>query len=199
MSIGIEQYRMRIGIFRFCQNKTTMLNSFDVFCICFIVTTRNKFTSFRVVFFFHFIKELHSVVQKPVDSDLFKYIYEYNQSVLSNYYCKFDVLFMYYIVYLTIVMSILLIIGCVEINPGPNFTVNENEANASVSSNDLSIRSKFCNLFSSSVSFLHMNILSLAPKLELISAEYENFDVLSFSESWLNDNHSDDSIKLLNY
>lgn len=41
--------------------------------------------------------------------------------------------------------------------------------------------------------------MCVAPKLELISAEYENFDVLSFSESWLNDNHSDNSIKLSNY
>jgi hypothetical protein len=34
--------------------------------------------------------------------------------------------------------------------------------------------------------------------LDLIAAEYEDFDILSFSESWLNSNHTDESIKLLN-
>jgi hypothetical protein len=41
-------------------------------------------------------------------------------------------------------------------------------------------------MFSSSISFLHLNIQSLVPKLDLITAEYADFDILSFSESWLN-------------
>jgi hypothetical protein len=31
------------------------------------------------------------------------------------------------------------------------------------------------------------------------AAEYDDFDISSFSESWLNSNHTDQSIKLLNF
>ena len=34
------------------------------------------------------------------------------------------------------------------------------------------------------VSFLHLNAQSLKPKLDLISAEYGDFDILSFTETW---------------
>ena len=56
-----------------------------------------------------------------------------------------------------------------------------------------------CCMFSSSISFLHLSIQSLATKLELITAEYADFDILSFSESWLNRSHTDESLKLSNY
>jgi hypothetical protein len=37
------------------------------------------------------------------------------------------------------------------------------------------------------VSFLHLNVQSLKPKLDLISEEYGDFDihVLSFTETWI--------------
>ena len=56
-----------------------------------------------------------------------------------------------------------------------------------------------CCMFSSSISFLHLSIQSLVPKLDLITAEYADFDILSFSESWLNRSHTDESLKLSNY
>ena len=52
--------------------------------------------------------------------------------------------------------------------------------------------------FSASVSFIHLNIQSLVPKLDLIYAEYEHFDIMSFTETWLKGDNSDDSIELLN-
>jgi hypothetical protein len=55
------------------------------------------------------------------------------------------------------------------------------------SMSDLSITSSISAMFSSSISFLHLNIQSLVPKLDLTSAEYADFDTLSFSESWFND------------
>ena len=44
-----------------------------------------------------------------------------------------------------------------------------------------------------------LNIQSLVPKVDLITAEYADFDILSFSESWLNHSHTDESLKLSNY
>ncbi|VDI66016.1 Hypothetical predicted protein [Mytilus galloprovincialis] len=59
--------------------------------------------------------------------------------------------------------------------------------------------SDFGELFSKSVSILHLNVQSLAPKIDLIQAEYSDFDILAFSETWLNNNHTDESIEILNY
>ncbi|CAC5400500.1 unnamed protein product [Mytilus coruscus] len=59
--------------------------------------------------------------------------------------------------------------------------------------------SNFYDLFSKSLTFLHLNIQSLTPKLDLIAAEYQEFDILAFTESCLNSSHTDDSINLLNF
>ena len=89
----------------------------------------------------------------------------------------------------------LLIISGLETNRGP-----EDDSDISIGSlNSIDVSSSFCDKFSSLVSFLHLNIQSIIPKLDLIAAEYEDFDILSFSESWLNSNHTDESIKLLNF
>ncbi|CAC5418692.1 unnamed protein product [Mytilus coruscus] len=84
--------------------------------------------------------------------------------------------------------------GSLETNPGPN-----DDLNSSGSTVNIADLSNFSELFSKSVSFLHLNIQSIVPKLDLIEAEYDEFDILAFTESWLNNNNTDESIKLLNY
>jgi hypothetical protein len=42
-------------------------------------------------------------------------------------------------------------------------------------------------------------VQSIIPKLDLIDAEYTYSDILSFTESWLKDTNTADSIELLNY
>ena len=93
------------------------------------------------------------------------------------------------------VIAFLLIIAEVETNPGPN-PPTDSITDVQSSMSDLSITSSISAMFSSSISFLHLNIQSLVPKLNLISAEYADFDIQSFSESWLNRSHTDESLKL---
>jgi exonuclease III len=50
-----------------------------------------------------------------------------------------------------------------------------------------------------SVSFLHLNIQSIVPKLDFIIAEYSCHDILSFTESWLKPDISTDSLKFPGY
>ncbi|CAC5401986.1 unnamed protein product [Mytilus coruscus] len=95
--------------------------------------------------------------------------------------------------FILLVLQILLILGSIETNPGPSDY--EASPESSINSKDLS---NFYDLFSKSLSFLHLKIQSLAPKIDLIAAEYEEFDILAFTESWLNSSHTDDSINLLN-
>ena len=41
--------------------------------------------------------------------------------------------------------------------------------------------------------------MNIIPNLDLIAAEYTDFDILSFTESWLKDTNTADSIELFNY
>lgn len=94
-----------------------------------------------------------------------------------------------------------------EPNPGPN-TNNLNSHSNNLSDHDSNYEdtpdcsSEFSciyDLVSNSVSFLHLTVQSIIPKLDLIAAEYTDFDILSFTESWLKDTNTADSIELLNY
>jgi hypothetical protein len=90
----------------------------------------------------------------------------------------------------------LLIPGGIETNPGPELHIDDE---LSSSFNDSSEMSSIYETFSTSVSFIYLNIQSLVPKLDLIYAEYDHFDIMSFTETWLKGDNSDDSIELLNF
>lgn len=100
-----------------------------------------------------------------------------------------------HIFFLLFVLQMLLILGGIETNPGPELLINDE---LSSSFNDSSEMSSIYETFSTSVSFIHLNIQSLVPKLDLIYAEYDHFDIMSFTETWLKGDNSDDSIELLN-
>ena len=46
------------------------------------------------------------------------------------------------------------------------------------------------------ISFFHLNVQNLKPKLDLISAEYGDFYILLFTETWLIHSTPDRDIKL---
>ena len=54
-------------------------------------------------------------------------------------------------------------------------------------------------MFSSSISCRHLNIQSLVPKVDIITAEYADLEILSFSEPWFNRSHTNESLNLSNY
>ena len=101
-----------------------------------------------------------------------------------------------HIFFLLFVLQMLLILGGIETNRGPELPIDDE---LSSSFNDSSEMSSIYETFSTSFSFFHLNIQSLVPKLDLIYAEYEHFDIMSFTETWLKGNNSDDSIELLNF
>ncbi|VDI33342.1 Hypothetical predicted protein [Mytilus galloprovincialis] len=77
--------------------------------------------------------------------------------------------------------------GGIETNPGPHPLSDDNDDH-NVSFESVSESNSIREMFSTSISFLHLNVQSLLPKLDLILAEYKDFDILSFSETWLNEN-----------
>ena len=100
---------------------------------------------------------------------------------------------------LIIWLSILLIrAGDVHKNPGPSSTSPPGSSFSSVSS--LSSESfNLSELVSSHLSFVHYNVQSFAPKMHQLYADLSSFDVLAFTETWLDNNTLTSDIGLSNY
>ena len=83
--------------------------------------------------------------------------------------------------------------GDVHPNPGP----------VSVSSDSMSDSSATSVLSSTTLSkhlsFVHYNVQSILPKLDVLFSELCDFDILAFSESWLNTAVTDDDLSLQLY
>ena len=86
-------------------------------------------------------------------------------------------------------LSVLIIrSGDVQPNPGPSVT-SQNSINSDSSFSSCTSSFALANHFS----IVHYNVQSLLPKLDNLSIELKDFDILTFSETWLNDSiHSDD-------
>ena len=90
-------------------------------------------------------------------------------------------------------MCILLIISGVEENAAPSLS------QSSRSFSSVSDLSSDCSVLNNNVSFPHLNVQSIVQKLDIITAEYSSYDILSFTESWLKPNVNDETLKLLGY
>ena len=89
--------------------------------------------------------------------------------------------------YFCIVLCVLLIISGVEQNPGPSLSESSRRfSSVSDLSSDWSV-------FKNNVSFLHLSVQSIVLKLDIITAEYSSYDILTFIESWLKPNINDES------
>lgn len=85
---------------------------------------------------------------------------------------------------------LLLISGDVHPNPGPASTSSSTSSTSS--SHDSSLFINTINL-SKYLSFIHYNVQSIANKIDILSAELTDFDILAFSETWLHPNiHTND-------
>ena len=194
MGVGIEQYRMRVGLFqsRLCSSKKKSLHLYDVFCIYLIFFSADKRAAVAIVMYIYMTSALSNI-----DKSILQFInrkrtdIEYQCCIHENKHIVM-VDCVLHITFLVLIVQLLLIIAGIELNPGPeHLSFDESFSDSDTSS--------IFEMFSTSFSFLHLNVQSLVPKLDIISAEYDEFDILSFTETWLNSNHTDDSIKLENF
>ena len=98
---------------------------------------------------------------------------------LSNLFISFNISLI--LIYLS---------GDIELNPGP---INNYQNLNSFSSSAENLNTE------NSVSFVHLNVQSLLPKLDIIEAELFNIKILSFTETWLNENDITPDIDLPYY
>ena len=101
-----------------------------------------------------------------------------------------------------IMRTILLLCSDVEQNPGPTPDIGE-ESDRSIfndsSSSDTtsaSMENFLKEFFDTHLGILHFNVQSLKPKRDIINVNLFDFDILCFTESWLNDDIPDSDILL---
>ena len=93
--------------------------------------------------------------------------------------------------YLANIYSFLLTIllsGDVHQNPGPNSNVSYE-----------SYSSENSQYYGNNLSIVHINIQSLLPKLEILEADMQQYDILVLTESWLSPSISNEDIKITNF
>jgi hypothetical protein len=114
---------------------------------------------------------------------LFNFDARLPEKICRTYFWLVTVLQKIYVsTWIFFVLCILLIISGIEIKPGPSVASESTSSFSSVES----LSSNMSNLMTNSVSFLHLNIQSIVPKLDFIVAEYSCHDILSFTESCWN-------------
>ena len=84
---------------------------------------------------------------------------------------------------------LILLSGDVHINPGPD----------SVSLDSTSNSNNIASYFNQNLSIMHLNIQSLLPKLDILEAEMQQYDIVVFTESWLNPKISNDDLRIANF
>ena len=184
MGIEVDQYRESIGKYYTVARsvkKCKLLSITDIACFNLLLLYGTKITPLLIlVHFFCKAAETRKNTSKVNKSlccpEIHKLQVKTNNSIFVLKCLNFF-----------IVLCILLIISGIEINPGPF----DSDISSS-SSSDLDNISAVSELINNTFSFLHLNIQSIVSKIDMISAEYSCHDMLSFTESWLNENASTD-------
>ena len=88
--------------------------------------------------------------------------------------------------------TLILLSGDIEVNPGPDSVVSNNDSNCTISASSLDMLSNHLSIF-------HLNIQSIAPKMDIIRSEADAYDVLIFTENWLKPDISDTTIHIENF
>ena len=117
----------------------------------------------------------------------------------SSYYefTSFHVRYFFQMVYSLLLIHLLLLqSGNFHPHPGPSFVSSDRSNISSLSSTLNSLHSLG---LSHHLSFVHYNVQSIVPKLDIITAELSEFDILQFSKIWHSSSVTNDDISLLSY
>ena len=187
MGLDCVEFRERIGLFypisRSIKRKKR-LSLFDIVCVSLLVT--------------HGLKILPLIVLLSICLTASPYYSTKNLEEIStwNGNCKLNTFNMepvLKIMFLCFVISMLLIIAGVEVNPGPEDQLSDSFSSLSSETNNFSLLSR------SNISFIHLNVQSILPKLNQLSIEYSNYEILSFTESWLRPSVSNEQVAIQNF
>ena len=83
-----------------------------------------------------------------------------------------------------LIIILLLFISGIERNPGPVSSASFSSLSSSTTLEEKLIKDKF--------SVVHYNVQSIVNKLDIIETEFQNFDIICLTETWLDVRTSDD-------
>ena len=99
-----------------------------------------------------------------------------------------------FIVQVVWLICLLIEAGDVHPNPGPSTSSSISSISSSLNNSFSAILSSFHHL-----SFVQYNVQSIYNKLDVLSVELSEFDILAFTESWLHPGIPDEDLKLATY
>ena len=110
----------------------------------------------------------------------------------NTYFTHFLIYFIFAIDLVLWTSTLILLSGDVEVNPGPDSVDSDTDSNHNISASSLEMLSKHLSIF-------HLNIQSIAPKMDIIRSEADAYDVLIFTDSWLKPDISDTTVHSENF
>ena len=197
MSISNSEHITRIGLFysRATRVKAKMLLNIEhVIFINLYVSIKSK--SIPLMVLFNFLKFYHDEVYIHLD---FNYTplherdsYTHVSNLTSNqFYFTCMIFFNFICTFILLMLS-----GDIESNPGPS---SQSTYISSASSISDPLLDEFDECITQFTSFMHLNVQSLVPEIDLLNVELQKFDILCFTETWLNTNVANQDISLDNF
>ena len=161
-------------------------------CKLLFIMTLVYYLHFDQVCLYCFRVQLYQDVPSYVNIGFFRKKVPLSSKYITNYLFIRQLTFLCAISTFIYLITILIIIlsGDVHPNPGPW------SPNSSISSNN---SRDFIESLSNGLSIMHLNIQSLRPKIDLLQAEMQVYDILIFTETWLSPNITDDEISIPNF
>ena len=116
----------------------------------------------------------------------------------NSYFSRKLIGMLMYCVIASWLVIFLLCSGDVHPNPGPS---SSSYSSTTISSSSSSMSSTVFNslTLNQNLSFVHYNVQSILPKIDLLHAELIEFDILAFSETWLHPDIDTDNLLLEQY
>ena len=136
------------------------------------------------------------ILQARISANYYHHRNPFSQTHANNsLFLTYIVITVHLLFLLLVLISLLLILaGDIHSNPGPTSTLS--------SSSDSSFNCYLQQVLQTSnghLSFIHYNVQSILPKLDSLRSELNEFDILAFSETWLNGATDDSDIEFDNY
>ena len=107
-------------------------------------------------------------------------------------------LFLFILVLVTWLTALLVISRDVHPNPGPYSQSSTSTSSSFNSSYESGLITRTINL-AHHLSFVHYNVQSILTKVDILSTELSDFDILAFSETWLGPSTLTEDINLESY
>ena len=124
-----------------------------------------------------------------------------SQSKVASANAQFSLFVVGTFMYIVFTAWLTILLLCSDgIHPNPRPTSNSSSSVTSLSTYSSMTTTVFDSLpLNHNLSFVHYNVQSILPKLEILHAELHESDILAFSETWLNPSIDNEDIMLQQY